>query len=39
MEKIRLGFGVTKQSEISYAITDPITGKANYKVNDQFLTR
>lgn len=37
MERIRLGFGVVKQSEISYAIVDPITGKANYKVNDQFL--
>lgn len=37
IERIRTGFGVVKQSEVSYAITDPITGKANYKVNDQFL--
>lgn len=37
MERIRLSFGVTKQSESSYATIDPITGKANYKVNDQFL--
>lgn len=37
MERVRLGFGVTKQSEISYATIDPITGKANYKVNDQFI--
>lgn len=37
MERIRLSFGVTKQSEVSYAVLDPITGKANYKVNDTFL--
>jgi hypothetical protein len=36
-EKVRLSFGVTKQSEVSYATIDPVTGKANYKVNDQFL--
>lgn len=36
-EKIRLGFGVVKQSELSYAITDPVTGTTNYKVNDQFI--
>jgi hypothetical protein len=37
LEKIRLGFGVIKQSEVSYAVLDPITGKSNYRVNDQFL--
>lgn len=37
MERIRLSFGLIKQSEISYAVKDPITGKYNYKVNDQFL--
>lgn len=37
IERIRIGFGVIKQSEISYATTDPITGRSNYKVNDQFL--
>lgn len=37
IERIRIGFGVVKQSEISYAVTDPITGKPNYKVNDQFI--
>jgi hypothetical protein len=36
-ERLRLSFGVNKQSEISYATTDPITGKTNYKVNDLFL--
>jgi hypothetical protein len=37
MEKIRLSFGVTEQSTFSYATVDPITGKSNYRVNDQFL--
>lgn len=37
MERIRLSFGLVKQSEISYAIKDPITGKYNYQINDQFL--
>lgn len=37
MEKIRLSFGVVSQSEISHTVLDPITGRANYKVNDQFL--
>ena len=37
MERIRLSFGLIKQSEISYAVKDPITGKYNYRVNDQFL--
>lgn len=36
-ERIRLGFGVIKQSEVSYAVTDPLTGRANYKVNDEFM--
>lgn len=36
-ERIRLGLGVVEQSQISYAVTDPITGKRNYKVNAQFL--
>lgn len=38
MERIGLSFGVIKESEVSTAIKDPITGKYNYKVNDQFLT-
>lgn len=37
MEKIRLAFGVMQQSEVSYATLDPITGKSNYKINEQFL--
>lgn len=37
LETIRLSFGLVKQSEVSYATKDPITGKYNYKVNDQFL--
>lgn len=37
MERIRLSFGLIKQSDISYAVKDPITGKYNYKINDQFL--
>lgn len=37
LEKLRLSFGVMKQSELSYATLDPITGKSNYKVNDQFM--
>lgn len=36
-ERIRLSFGVNKQSELSYATIDPVTGKSNYKVNDQFI--
>lgn len=36
-DRIRLSFGLIQQSEISYAVKDPITGKYNYKVNDQFL--
>jgi hypothetical protein len=36
-EKVRLSFGVNKQSEISYAILDELTGKPNYQVNDGFL--
>jgi len=37
IEKIRLSFGIVSQSEISYATLDPITGKSNYKINEQFL--
>lgn len=37
MERVRLGFGVVKQSEISYATIDPVTGRTNYKVNDDFM--
>lgn len=37
IEKIRLSFGIIKQSEVSYATLDPITKKTNYKVNDGFL--
>lgn len=37
MERMRLAFGLVKQSEISYATVDPITGKTNYKINDQFM--
>lgn len=36
-DRIRLSFGLIQQSEVSYAVKDPITGKYNYKVNDQFL--
>lgn len=36
-DRIRLSFGLIQQSEISYAVKDPITGKYNYKINDQFL--
>lgn len=36
-DRIRLSFGLIQQSEISYAVKDPITGKYNYRVNDQFL--
>lgn len=37
-EKLRVNFGVHKQSELSFAQPlDPITGKPNYKVNDGFL--
>lgn len=38
-ERIKDGFGVNKQSEVSYAAINPITGKANYKVNDWFLRK
>lgn len=36
-ERVRMGFGVTKQSELSYATLDPVTGRPNYKVNDTFI--
>ena len=36
-ERIRMGLGVVEQSQISHAVTDPITGKRNYSVNAQFL--
>lgn len=37
-ERVRMSFGVQKQSELSYAQSlDPITGKPNYRVNDGFL--
>jgi hypothetical protein len=36
-DRIRLSFGLIQQSEVSYAVKDPITGKYNYKVNDSFL--
>lgn len=36
-ERIRLSFGLVQQGDISYATKDPITGKYNYKINDQFL--
>jgi hypothetical protein len=36
-ERLRLSFGVVKQAELSYATIDPITGRANYKINDAFL--
>lgn len=36
-ESIRLGFGVKKQSDISYSTRDDITGEKNYRVNDSFL--
>lgn len=36
-DRIRLSFGLIQQSEVSYAVKDPITGKYNYRVNDQFL--
>jgi hypothetical protein len=37
-ERLRVSFGVHKQSELSYAQPlDPITGKPNYRVNDGFL--
>lgn len=36
-KKVRLSFGVVRQSEISNATIDPFTGKPNYKVNDSFL--
>lgn len=37
MERIRLSFGLIQQSQISHAVKDPITGRYNYRVNDQFL--
>lgn len=37
MDRIRSGFGIVKQGELSYAATDPITKKVNYQVNDGFL--
>lgn len=37
MERLRLSWGVSKQSDISYAKIDPTTGKPNSKVNDSFL--
>lgn len=36
-ERFRMDFGVTKQSEISYATEDELTGKRNYKVDDSFI--
>lgn len=37
MDRVRTSFGVVKQSDISYATIDPVTGKANYRINDAFL--
>lgn len=37
MDRIRTNFGVVKQSEISHAALDPVTGKPNYQVNDGFM--
>lgn len=38
IERLRISFGVRKQSDLSYAQPlDPVTGKPNYKVNDGFL--
>lgn len=37
VERVRLEFGVIRQSDQSHATLDPVTGKANYKVNDTFL--
>jgi hypothetical protein len=36
-ENVRTSFGVVKQSEISTAVQDPVTGKWTYKVNDNFM--
>lgn len=36
-DKLRTSFGVNKQSELSYANIDPITGKPNYTINDSFF--
>ena len=38
-DRIRLSFGLIQQSEISYAVKDPITGKYNYKVIKEPLKR
>lgn len=37
-EKVRLNFGVIEQSENSYTGKNLATGKAEYKVNDSFLS-
>ena len=36
-DRIRAMFGINIQNSLSYANVDPITGKPEYKVNDQFL--
>lgn len=36
-DRLRQGYGLVQQSEVSTAVKDPITGKYNYKVNDSFL--
>ena len=36
-DKIRALFGINIQGSLSYANIDPITGKAEYKVNDEFM--
>lgn len=36
--RVKMGFGIKIQSDISHAQVDVITGKPNYKVNDSFIS-
>lgn len=38
-ETLRKSFGVIQQSEKDHTVINPITGKAEYKVNDSFLSK